>query len=89
MKLLTIVQCLISINPLVCIISIFTQYASESDDTFLAPLDEITPHILHLWKTRQTDRNIVWILWEKHVDTERYGIGYVLDLCYKAVVVTI
>ncbi|KAG1811302.1 hypothetical protein EV424DRAFT_1542583 [Suillus variegatus] len=39
------------------------------------PLDEIAPHILRLWKTRQTDRNIVRILREKHIDTDRYGIG--------------
>jgi hypothetical protein len=81
----TIVQCLISINPLVCATY---YYLNQTDDTPLAPLDEIAPHILRLWKTRQTDRNIVRILREKHIDTERYGIGYV-DLCYKAVVVTI
>ncbi|KAG1729104.1 uncharacterized protein EDB91DRAFT_1060156 [Suillus paluster] len=42
---------------------------------FLAPLDEIVPHILRLWKTRQTDRNMVRILRQKHIDTEHYGIG--------------
>lgn len=43
----------------------------------LAPLDEIAPHILRLWKARQNDRQIIRTLWEKHIDTERYGIGYV------------
>jgi hypothetical protein len=45
----------------------------------LAPLDEIAPHILRLWKARQNDRQIVRTLREKHIDTERYGIGYVLQ----------
>ncbi|KAG1732588.1 hypothetical protein EDB19DRAFT_1911978 [Suillus lakei] len=39
------------------------------------PLDEIVPQILRLWKTCQTDRNMVRILREKHIDTEHYGIG--------------
>ncbi|KAG2738584.1 hypothetical protein P692DRAFT_20758685, partial [Suillus brevipes Sb2] len=38
------------------------------------PLDEIAPHILRLWKARQTDRQIVQEL-QKHIDTTRYGIG--------------
>ncbi|KAG1727663.1 uncharacterized protein EDB91DRAFT_1060983 [Suillus paluster] len=42
---------------------------------FLALLDEIAPHILRLWKTCQTDRNMVHILRQKHIDTEHYGIG--------------
>jgi len=81
----TIVQCLISINPLICATY---YYLNQTDNTLLAPLDKITLHILRLWKTCQADRNIVRILQEKHIDTECYGIGYV-DLCYKAVVVTI
>lgn len=86
MKLSSLVQCLISINPLICTTYC---YLNQTDNALLAPLDEIAPHILRLWKTRQTDRNIVRILREKHIDTDRYGIGYVLDSCYKAVVVTI
>ncbi|KAG1833588.1 hypothetical protein F4604DRAFT_1886809 [Suillus subluteus] len=39
------------------------------------PLDEIAPHILCLWKAHQNDRAIVRTLREKHIDTERYGIG--------------
>ncbi|KAG2096301.1 uncharacterized protein F5147DRAFT_778350 [Suillus discolor] len=39
------------------------------------PLDETAPHILRLWKARQNDRQIVRTLREKHIDTERYGIG--------------
>ncbi|KAG1831489.1 hypothetical protein EV424DRAFT_1314109, partial [Suillus variegatus] len=39
------------------------------------PLDEIAPHILRLWKAHQNDRQIIRTLWEKHIDTERYGIG--------------
>ncbi|KAG2359833.1 hypothetical protein BDR07DRAFT_1291218 [Suillus spraguei] len=38
------------------------------------PLDEIAPHILQLWKARQTDKQIVDGL-RKHFDTERYGLG--------------
>ncbi|KAG1794742.1 hypothetical protein EV424DRAFT_1353768 [Suillus variegatus] len=38
------------------------------------PLDEIAPHILRLWKARQTDQQIVQEL-QKHIDTNRYGIG--------------
>jgi len=40
----------------------------------LAPLDIIQPHILHLWKAHQTDKQIVAEL-QKHFDTERYGLG--------------
>ncbi|KAG2335575.1 hypothetical protein BDR05DRAFT_1006666 [Suillus weaverae] len=39
-----------------------------------SPLDEIAPHILRLWKARQTNRQIVQEL-QKHIDTTRYGIG--------------
>ncbi|KAG2738001.1 hypothetical protein P692DRAFT_201874334 [Suillus brevipes Sb2] len=38
------------------------------------PLEEITPHILRLWKARQTDKMIVENL-RKVIDTSRYGIG--------------
>ncbi|KAJ8584139.1 hypothetical protein M405DRAFT_915675 [Rhizopogon salebrosus TDB-379] len=38
------------------------------------PLEDIAPHILRLWKARQTDRDIVRAL-QKHIDTDRYGIG--------------
>ncbi|KAG1842049.1 hypothetical protein DFJ58DRAFT_732242 [Suillus subalutaceus] len=38
------------------------------------PLDVIEPHILRLWKARQTDRQIVTEL-QKHFDTSRYGLG--------------
>ncbi|KAG1887344.1 hypothetical protein F4604DRAFT_1877761 [Suillus subluteus] len=38
------------------------------------PLEEITPHILRLWKARQTDKMIVENL-QKVIDTSRYGIG--------------
>ncbi|KAG1777542.1 hypothetical protein EV702DRAFT_1179381 [Suillus placidus] len=38
------------------------------------PLEEITPHILHLWKAHQTDKMIIENLW-KVIDTSRYGIG--------------
>jgi hypothetical protein len=40
----------------------------------LAPLDIIQPHILRLWKARQTDKQIVAEL-QKHFDTEHYGLG--------------
>ncbi|KAG1718559.1 uncharacterized protein EDB91DRAFT_1089984 [Suillus paluster] len=39
-----------------------------------SPLEEITPHMLHLWKACQTDKMIVENLW-KVIDTSRYGIG--------------
>ncbi|KAG2349297.1 hypothetical protein BDR05DRAFT_943312 [Suillus weaverae] len=53
---------------------------SDQTDTIckpdtISPLDKIAPHILRLWKTCQTDRNIVHILWEKHINTKCYGIG--------------
>ncbi|KAG1824248.1 hypothetical protein DFJ58DRAFT_738729 [Suillus subalutaceus] len=38
------------------------------------PLDVIEPHILRLWKARQTDRQIVAEL-QKHFDTSCYGLG--------------
>ncbi|KAG1778331.1 hypothetical protein EV702DRAFT_1220104 [Suillus placidus] len=38
------------------------------------PLDIIEPHILRLWKARQTDKQIVAEL-QKHFDTSRYGLG--------------
>ncbi|KAG1890318.1 hypothetical protein F4604DRAFT_1914865 [Suillus subluteus] len=38
------------------------------------PLEEITPHILHFWKARQTDKMIIENL-RKVIDTSRYGIG--------------
>ncbi|KAG1738475.1 hypothetical protein EDB19DRAFT_1982912 [Suillus lakei] len=38
------------------------------------PLDIIQPHILRLWKARQTDKQIVAEL-QKHFDTQRYGLG--------------
>jgi hypothetical protein len=44
----------------------------------LAPLDIIEPHILRLWKARQTDKQIVAEL-QKHFDTSRYGLGLVLS----------
>ncbi|KAG2128041.1 uncharacterized protein EDB93DRAFT_1268858 [Suillus bovinus] len=34
------------------------------------PLDDITPHILHLWKARQIIQEL-----QKHIDTTHYGIG--------------
>jgi hypothetical protein len=40
----------------------------------VAPLDIIAPDILHLWKARQTDKQILEYL-RKHIDTTRYGIG--------------
>ncbi|KAG1832673.1 hypothetical protein EV424DRAFT_1342207 [Suillus variegatus] len=40
----------------------------------LAPLTDIAPHILRLWKSRLTDKQIVQAL-RKEIDTERYGIG--------------
>ncbi|KAG1740216.1 uncharacterized protein EDB91DRAFT_1082173 [Suillus paluster] len=42
--------------------------------TISAPLDIITPHILHLWKARQTDKQIVEDL-QKCFDTSHYGLG--------------
>ncbi|KAG1863678.1 hypothetical protein F4604DRAFT_1683560 [Suillus subluteus] len=39
-----------------------------------APLDELTPHILHYWKTQLNDKEIVHAL-QKHFNTECYGIG--------------
>ncbi|KAG1836109.1 hypothetical protein F4604DRAFT_1943658 [Suillus subluteus] len=39
-----------------------------------SPLDVIEPHILRLWKARETDRQIVAEL-QKHFDTSRYGLG--------------
>ncbi|KAG1876492.1 hypothetical protein DFJ58DRAFT_720957 [Suillus subalutaceus] len=39
-----------------------------------SPLEEITPHILRLWKARQTDKMIVENL-RKVIDTSHYGIG--------------
>ncbi|KAG1745149.1 hypothetical protein EDB19DRAFT_1958789 [Suillus lakei] len=41
------------------------------------PLELIAPHILCMWKARQTDHQIVLEL-QKHIDTSRYGIGSVL-----------
>ncbi|KAG1835956.1 hypothetical protein DFJ58DRAFT_735324 [Suillus subalutaceus] len=38
------------------------------------PLEVIAPHILRMWKARQTDHQIVLEL-QKHIDTTRYGIG--------------
>ncbi|KAG2135541.1 hypothetical protein BD769DRAFT_1627021 [Suillus cothurnatus] len=38
------------------------------------PLADIAPHILRLWKSRLTDKQIVQAL-RKEIDTERYGIG--------------
>ncbi|KAG2159142.1 uncharacterized protein EDB93DRAFT_1284042 [Suillus bovinus] len=35
-----------------------------------APLDDITPHILRLWKARQIIQEL-----QKHIDTTHYGIG--------------
>jgi len=37
-------------------------------------LADIAPHILRLWKSRLTDKQIVQAL-RKEIDTERYGIG--------------
>ncbi|KAG2057528.1 hypothetical protein BDR06DRAFT_980883 [Suillus hirtellus] len=39
-----------------------------------SPLEEITPHILHLWRAHQTDQAIVESL-QKIIDMSRYGIG--------------
>ncbi|KAG2138405.1 uncharacterized protein EDB93DRAFT_1106369 [Suillus bovinus] len=39
-----------------------------------SPLDIIQPHILHLWKARQTDKQIVVEL-QKHFDTLHYGLS--------------
>ncbi|KAG2124934.1 hypothetical protein BD769DRAFT_1669092 [Suillus cothurnatus] len=39
-----------------------------------SPLDIIQPHILRLWKARQTDKQIVAEL-QKHFNTEHYGLG--------------
>ncbi|KAG1894209.1 uncharacterized protein F5891DRAFT_1195476 [Suillus fuscotomentosus] len=39
-----------------------------------APLEVISPHIFQLWKTRQTDKQIVQNLWN-HYDTSHYGLG--------------
>ncbi|KAG2748533.1 hypothetical protein P692DRAFT_20874841 [Suillus brevipes Sb2] len=39
------------------------------------PLELIAPHILRMWKARQTDHQIVLEL-QKHIDTSRYGIGH-------------
>ncbi|KAG1874867.1 hypothetical protein F4604DRAFT_1880769 [Suillus subluteus] len=46
------------------------------------PLDVITPHILRLWKARQTDKQIVQDL-QKHYDTSHYGLGLTkfLEIC--------
>ncbi|KIK74605.1 hypothetical protein PAXRUDRAFT_121905, partial [Paxillus rubicundulus Ve08.2h10] len=41
-----------------------------------SPLDEIAPHILRLWKTRCTDKQIIEEL-QKHFDTARYGLALV------------
>ncbi|KAG2739204.1 hypothetical protein P692DRAFT_20757479, partial [Suillus brevipes Sb2] len=38
------------------------------------PLDVIRPHILRLWKARQTDKQIVAEL-QKHFDTSQYGLA--------------
>ncbi|KAG1887222.1 hypothetical protein F4604DRAFT_1675229 [Suillus subluteus] len=41
----------------------------------LAPLDVIQPHILHLWKAHQTDKQIVAEL-QQHFDTSCYGLRF-------------
>ncbi|KAG1906488.1 uncharacterized protein F5891DRAFT_1181899 [Suillus fuscotomentosus] len=38
------------------------------------PLEVISLHIFRLWKTRQTNKQIVQNLWN-HYDTSRYGLG--------------
>ncbi|KAG1767513.1 hypothetical protein EDD22DRAFT_949969 [Suillus occidentalis] len=43
-----------------------------------SPLEEITPHILHLWKAHQTDKMIVENL-QKVIDTSHYGISLFYD----------
>ncbi|KIO09183.1 hypothetical protein M404DRAFT_22370 [Pisolithus tinctorius Marx 270] len=39
-----------------------------------SPLKDIKPHIMCLWKSRLTDKQIVEEL-QKHIDTNQYGIG--------------
>ncbi|KAJ7886446.1 hypothetical protein B0H14DRAFT_3856616 [Mycena olivaceomarginata] len=41
----------------------------------LPPLEMVELHILHYWKMRKTDKQIVELLNTKHIDTSRYGIG--------------
>ncbi|KAG2335890.1 hypothetical protein BDR05DRAFT_978886 [Suillus weaverae] len=38
------------------------------------PLEDISPHIIRLWKTRQTNKQIVQNL-RNHYDTSQYGLG--------------
>lgn len=54
----------------------FFSDVSLTNIVLVAPLEEITPHILRLWKARQTDKMIVENL-RKVIDTSRYGIGSV------------
>lgn len=51
-------------------------------DSNIAPLAEIAPHILRLWKSRLTDKQIVQAL-RKEIDTTRYGIGYAVSILSK------
>jgi hypothetical protein len=71
---LNILACLTNGSRLVC--GLFFNDVSLTNIVLVAPLEEITPHILRLWKARQTDKMIVENL-RKVIDTSRYGIGSV------------
>ncbi|KAG1738721.1 hypothetical protein EDB19DRAFT_1909123 [Suillus lakei] len=70
---LDILACLTNGSRLIHGLLIFSD-VSLTNIVLVAPLKEITPHILCLWKARQTDKMIVENLW-KVIDTSHYGIG--------------
>ncbi|RDB25057.1 hypothetical protein Hypma_007524 [Hypsizygus marmoreus] len=41
----------------------------------LPPLETVAMHIIKYWKMRKTDKQILELLKEKHIDTNRYGLG--------------